>query len=341
MPLFIVENDITKMDTECIVISADVSLKPTGGMSTEFYNAVKEPKNLIKECERIGFCGGCECVTTHSYGLPCKYVIHAVAPIFADSKNKAEEYLLTCYKNAIYMARRKMFESLAIPLLGTGKKGYSKEMSLRLALQAITEYLSKYDMSIYLVVHNKSSFKPDVKFISSVESYLSKNYTGNGLQGFESVSTYANSYIYDVCTDSAVNYIGAECRTMLNDKEQNIKNESVDIVNFPAVLKNVLKKYSVKFGKIYRSANIEKFAFERLKSNEDKTPDKEVVLALAVALQMSINTAEQFCTESGYSLTHNKQDAIVRYFLENKIYNIHMVNQMLFYFGEAQLGTLI
>ena len=105
MPLFIVENDITKMNVDCIVVSADVSLRPMGGMSTAVYDAVDESEQLLKECEKIGFCGGCECVTTNSYGLPSKYIIHSVAPIFNDSKGRAKEYIKECYKNAVQNIR--------------------------------------------------------------------------------------------------------------------------------------------------------------------------------------------------------------------------------------------
>ena len=49
MPFFITEGDITKADTECIVISADVSLKNTGGMIGELYRRVKNPEALERK----------------------------------------------------------------------------------------------------------------------------------------------------------------------------------------------------------------------------------------------------------------------------------------------------
>jgi|GEM_PF-2370204 len=345
MPLFIVENDITKMNTDCIVISADVSLKPTGGMSTALYDSVTEPKNLAKECQRIGFCGGCECVTTRSHGLPSQYVIHSVAPIYADSKNRAKEYLTTCYKNAIFMARRKMFESLSVPLIGTGKKGYSKAMSLEIAVQVITEFLNKYDMNINLVIHNKSSFKPNQQLIEGINCYLRNNCKNDNTVVLESLDNFTTSFSYNNSfTDSSITFFGAEVKPESEASAKVLTSQEVDVqsVNFPAILKKVMKKSKIKDSKLYRNANIEKFAFNRLKTNEDKTPDKEVVLALVIAMQMSVNEAETFVAESGYELSNsNKRDIIVRYFLEEQIYNIHTVNQVLFYFDEKQLGALI
>ena len=117
MPFFITEGDITEADTECIVISADVSLKNTGGMSGQLYRRVKNPKALEHECEKIGFCGSCECVTTGSYGLDCKYVIHCAAPIFSQSGRRAEEYIRLCYRNSISMAGKKLMK-IGDPMTG-------------------------------------------------------------------------------------------------------------------------------------------------------------------------------------------------------------------------------
>ena len=141
MPFFIKEGDITEADTECIVISADVSLKDTGGMSGELYKKVRNPQALERECEKIGFCGSCECVTTNSYGLDCKYIIHCAAPIFSQSGRRAEEYIGLCYRNSISIAGKKLMKSVSLPLIGTGSKGFPKDMVIRSALCEIKEYL--------------------------------------------------------------------------------------------------------------------------------------------------------------------------------------------------------
>lgn len=348
MPFFIVENDITKMNTECIVVSADVSLHPVGGMSTALFDAVEEPENLLRECERIGFCGGCECVITRSYGLSSKYIIHSVAPLLADSNNRAEEYLKTCYKNAIYMARRKMFESLAVPLIGTGKKGYPKDMAVKIAMEVIENFLSKYDMNIYFVVKNKSSFVNDKDLTEKLEAYIAKNYQDNSAEVFVSNSSFADSFTVDstVFGDFSVNKIDfttvdkTKSVTNIFESENDI-NES-DSIDFTKVLKTTLKKYKAKDSKIYKKSNIEKFAFARFKNNSDYKPKKEAVLGIAVALEMSLDETKNFLKQSGYEFSDkNKSDVIVKYFIENKIYNIFTINQMLFHFGESQLGALV
>lgn len=349
MPLFIVQNDIIKMNVDCIVVSADVSLRPMGGISTAVYDAVDESEQLLKECEKIGFCGGCECVTTNSYGLPSKYIIHSVAPIFADSKGRAKEYIKECYKNVVYMARRKMFENIAVPLIGTGKKGFPKDMVISIAIEVFKEFLSKYDMNIYFVIHNKASFFPTFSMFGELDKYISEHFVDNTPQIFnclgESFVIENNEYSEVTFEFSATkaeekkgNKSSSENKVAESEKDFDLSERNK---NFSELLNKKLKEHRAN-RKVYKKANIEKFAFERLKNNSIFKLKKETVLAIAIALEMDLSETKEFMEKSGYDFSDkNKQNVIVKYFIENNIYDIYTVNQMLFYYEEEQLGAVI
>lgn len=345
MPFFIVESDITKMDTEAVVVSADVSLKATGGMISDVYGAVAEPKNLEKVCGRIGFCGGCECVVTQSFGLPSKYIIHSVAPIYTDSGNRAEQYIKTCYKNAVYMARIKMFESVAVPLIGTGKKGFPKKMVCDIATDVIKEFLNKYDMDIRFVVRNRESFIIDDSIANSVQNYLANNYTSKNANLFENTSNFAQAFSVDFNDFSQVSVMLSTDEAVENDnttQPENSDSNPKEVENFADLLKQKMKQHKIKESKAYKKSNIEKNAFARLKNGINTAPTKAVLLAIAIGLEMDLPETEQFVKACGYEFSHSdKCDVIVRYFIENKIYDIFQINKVLFSFNEEQLGTLI
>lgn len=341
MPLFIVECDITKMNTDCIVISSDISLGPVGGMSTALYNAVEEPELLKKQCEKIGFCGGCECVTTRSYGLASKYIIHSVAPIFYDCGKNAEKYMEICYKNALHMAGCKESNSVSLPFIGTGKKGFPKDMVLKAAINSIKNYLDKYNMNIYFVVHNRSSFLVDSNLVEEVDNFIKDNYTGKTNKGFDIINSFAESFTVesDIFVSFPTNFSGVSTTKKVENKT--IKKDCTK-VKFDELLKGEMRKRKIKDNRLYRKSNIEKDAFVRLKNDINKSPSKEIVLALAVGLEMNIFETEAFVEKCGYSLsTDYKQNVILRYFLENKIFDIYIINEMMFYYNENQLGTLI
>lgn len=305
MPFFIKEGDITEADTECIVISADVSLKDTGGMSGELYKKVKNPQALERECEKIGFCGSCECVTTGSYSLDCKYVIHCVAPIFSQSGRRAEEYIRLCYRNSIFMAGKKLMKSVSLPLIGTGRKGFPKDMVLNSAICEIKEYLFKYDMNIFLVIKHRRSFIPDKMLIEEAEHYLSEHY----------ISTESKSFD---------------------------KNEGLPRPEFSKVLSYTLNKYRLKERKLYKKANISRMTLKQLiNGSENKAVTKEEVLGIAVAFEKNAEDMRSFIEKSGFEFSFSdKRDVIISMFTEKGIYDVFQINTLLFYFGEKQIGSI-
>lgn len=97
----------------------------------------------------------------------------------------------------------------------------------------------------------------------------------------------------------------------------------------------------------YSRANLSRAVFNRLKQsalNPEKTtyrPSKSTALALAVALELGLDEARDLLQKAGYALSHSsKGDVIVEYYLDNGLYDIFELNEVLFRFGEPLLGSL-
>lgn len=68
-------------------------------------------------------------------------------------------------------------------------------------------------------------------------------------------------------------------------------------------------------------------------------PSKRTAIALAVALELSLEETADFLKRAGYALSPAvKFDVIVEYFIANGKYDIFEINQVLFEYDQPLLG---
>ena len=79
MPFLMIRNDITKVAADAIVNPANRNLLQGSGTSRAIYQAAGE-QELTAACEAIGRCDLGRAVCTPAFGLPAKYIFHAVCP---------------------------------------------------------------------------------------------------------------------------------------------------------------------------------------------------------------------------------------------------------------------
>ncbi|MUP45226.1 macro domain-containing protein [Gramella sp. BOM4] len=111
-------------DLDAVVNAANAELAPGGGVAGAIHGAAG-PK-LYEECKPLAPIAPGEAVITRAYGLPNKFVIHTLGPVYG--KDKPEEQLLSnCYRNSLKRAEENKLKSVGFPGISTGIFGYPKE----------------------------------------------------------------------------------------------------------------------------------------------------------------------------------------------------------------------
>ena len=134
-----VQGDITQQAVDAIVNAANTTLLGGGGVDGAIHRAAGP--ELLEACRRIGGCPTGEARITGAYGLPARYVIHTVGPVWSGGRRGEPELLRGCYEHALRLAREHGLASVAFPSISTGAYRYPVEQAAGIAVDTVRREL--------------------------------------------------------------------------------------------------------------------------------------------------------------------------------------------------------
>ena len=340
MPFTIVRQDITKMKVDVIVTAANTDLAMGGGVCGAIFEAAGI-RELTEACQRLAPIQTGEAVITPGFALPAKYIIHAAGPVFRhDRAAQSEQWLRSAFFNALQLAVSHRCKSIAFPLISSGIYGYPKDEALRVATAVIRDFLSLHELDIYLVVFDRKSFDAGQELLGEVKSYIDEHYVSKHT-GVRRKFSQMEKYMI---TEEQLSYPVSATAYKLNIHEAARAGRLDDILgnldeSFSVTLLRLIDAKGKTDVEVYKRANLDRRLFSKIRSNKGYMPGKRTAIALAVALELSLDETRSLLGRAGYALSHSsKFDVIVEYFIVRGKYDIFEINEVLFHYDQPLLG---
>jgi O-acetyl-ADP-ribose deacetylase (regulator of RNase III) len=166
--LQLVQGNITTEQVDAIVNAANEYLQHGGGVA---WAILRRGGEVIQQesdawVKKYGPVSHAEPAYTSGGNLPCRYVIHAVGPVWGDTQragaggdeaspralSRADAKLTAAVTGSLNVAEELGLESISLPAISTGIFGFPKERAAQVILKSIQAYFGeKPDSSISLV----------------------------------------------------------------------------------------------------------------------------------------------------------------------------------------------
>lgn len=109
--------------------------------------------------------------------------------------------------------------------------------------------------------------------------------------------------------------------------------------SFSELLFSYIDKKGLTDTEVYKKVNIDRKLFSKIRCNESYIPRKDNVIKLGLSLSLQKEEIDNLLSSAGYSLsTNNKFDLVILFCIENKIYDLNIINDYLYTFTNTVLN---
>jgi O-acetyl-ADP-ribose deacetylase (regulator of RNase III) len=128
------KGDIVESPTDALVNAANTSLIAGGGVDGAIHRAAgPELQSALRRLHPQG-CPTGQAVATPGFGIPVRFLIHAVGPVWRGGVEQEAELLGFAYRGAFRLAAELGCGSVAAPAISTGIYGFPLALAAPIAI---------------------------------------------------------------------------------------------------------------------------------------------------------------------------------------------------------------
>ena len=192
---------------------------------------------------------------------------------------------------------------------------------------------------LYLVAFTKESLSVGSKLFADIKQYIDDHYVEEHFDYCaENDRRQLAMRSFEEASDIALCPEAPKAMAEWNPETLEDALSMIDESFAEMVLRKIREK-GMKNADCYKRANIDKKLFSKIVNTAGYKPKKTTALALAVALELSLEETRELLMKAGLALSHSdKFDIIVEFFIKHGRYDIFEINEMLYSFDQVLLG---
>lgn len=345
MSFKIMRSDPAAVRADAVVITTGREPVPGTGTDQNIYEA-GDSRRILEARKRIGVIEPGHAAVTRSYGLPSRYLIHTAVPVWQGGGSGELETVRSCYRESLRLARKVMCRTAAFPLFPKDGEGYPGDKVLEIALSCFKEYLNEHEMDIYLMIGNTDALVIPEAGDMEIDTFIRKSFRKSFRESFREPVMESASYApsprlgrgsakpYEAFTGSSFQ------RDKMRASQPSLSYFMTHVgENFREMLLRLIDEKGFSDPYVYKKANLDRKLFSKIRCNPDYCPSRKTVIALAIALELTLDETADLLSRAGYAFSPgSKADLIVEFCIINKIYDIFEVDMLLFKYGQPTLG---
>lgn len=335
MPFSIVRNDIARVRADVLVNAANERLAAGGGVCGAIFDGAGASE-MAAACAQIGRCPTGSAVTTPGFDLPCRWVVHAVGPIWRGGTHGERELLRSCYRSVFAEVGRLRAASVAFPLISAGIFGYPVREALDVACAEASAFLDDHpDVEVTLVVFTRDVVAQGVALLGELREYVDDAYVESSPHLYDRSAELRAPEAYPTAAPAPAPTPSAP----VTPDELAERLAHLD-ASFSDALLALIDERGLTDAQVYRRANLSRQLFSKIRSNPDYRPSKPTAVALALALNLTLPQTQELLAHAGLTLSRSsKFDVIVEFYLARGVHDVMAVNEALFAFDQPLLGS--
>ena len=210
----------------------------------------------------------------------------------------------------------------------------STDMADQKLIDDVGKYIDKYYEPV------KNDIKMDKEMLSifdKITGFRKRRAEKKALQEEQAQESKVDEYSpdeFDVSTMQKTKIKKGMSSTMpVNRNIDNLMNQLEE--TFSQRLLRMIDERGMTDSEAYTKAYVGRRHFSKIRKDVNYVPNKKTVLAFTIALELSLDEAKDLLASAGFALSRSsKTDIIVAYFLQNKIYDMFEINDVLDAYGQ-------